>query len=85
MDPHIWISLRNAGLQVNNICSGLVQVDPAIKITTPKTEMTICKSCNALDEELSRSFVSTKSKIFIVHHPAWTYFARDYGLEAKCL
>ena len=28
-DPHIWISLRNAAIQVDNICTGLIQVDPA--------------------------------------------------------
>ena len=81
MDPHIWISLRNAGLQVNNICSGLVQVDPTNKDYYTKNRDNYLQKLQSLDEELSRSFVSTKSKIFIVHHPAWAYFARDYGLK----
>ena len=81
MDPHIWISLRNAGLQVNNICSGLVQVDPTNKDYYTKNRDDYLQKLQSLDEELSRSFISTKSKIFIVHHPAWAYFARDYGLE----
>ena len=81
MDPHIWISLRNAGLQVNNICSGLVQVDPTNKDYYTKNRDNYLQKLQSLDEELSRSFISTKSKIFIVHHPAWAYFARDYGLE----
>jgi zinc transport system substrate-binding protein len=81
MDPHIWISLRNAGLQVNNICSGLVQVDPTNKDYYTKNRDNYLQELQSLDEELSRSFISTKSKIFIVHHPAWAYFARDYGLE----
>jgi zinc transport system substrate-binding protein len=81
MDPHIWISLRNAGLQVNNICSGLVLVDPTNKDYYTKNRDNYLQKLQSLDEELSRSFVSTKSKIFIVHHPAWAYFARDYGLE----
>ena len=28
IDPHIWISLRNAAVQVNNICSGLIAGRP---------------------------------------------------------
>ena len=31
IDPHIWLSLRNAAVQVNNICSGLIEVDPQNK------------------------------------------------------
>jgi zinc transport system substrate-binding protein len=81
MDPHIWISLRNAGLQVNNICSGLVQVDPTNKDYYTKNRDNYLQKLQSLDAELSRNFAATKRKIFIVHHPAWTYFARDYGLE----
>jgi len=38
-----------------------------------------------LDSELNRTFASKIRKIFIVQHPAWTYFARDYGLEQVSL
>ena len=81
MDPHIWISLRNAGLQVNNICSGLIQVDPINRDYYTKNRDNYLQKLQSLDEELSRGFISTKNKIFIVHHPAWAYFARDYGLQ----
>jgi len=35
----------------------------------------------SLDAELNQSFSNAHRKIFVVHHPAWTYFARDYNLE----
>ena len=81
MDPHIWISLRNAGLQVSNICSGLVQVDPTNRDYYTKNRDNYLQKLQSLDAELSRNFAATKRKIFVVHHPAWAYFARDYGLE----
>lgn len=81
MDPHIWISLKNAAVQVQNICSGLIQVDPANKDYYSQNRDSYLEQLKALDEELNSSFTASKKKIFVVHHPAWTYFARDYALE----
>jgi zinc transport system substrate-binding protein len=85
IDPHVWISLDNAGLQVRNICSGLVQVDPNNKDYYIKNRDNYLQKLQSLDAELNQKFAATKRKIFIVHHPAWTYFARDYGLEEVSL
>jgi zinc transport system substrate-binding protein len=81
IDPHVWISLRNAAVQVKNICSGLTEVDPANKEYYSKNRDDYLSKLAALDEELNISFASAEKKIFVVHHPAWTYFARDYALE----
>ena len=35
----------------------------------------------ALDGELNQTFAAKAGRTFIVYHPAWTYFARDYGLD----
>ena len=81
MDPHIWLSLRNAVVQVNNICSGLILVDPQNKEYYIKNRDDYLQKLKALDVELNRTFAGKKNKIFIVHHPAWTYFAQDYDLS----
>jgi zinc transport system substrate-binding protein len=80
MDPHIWISLRNAAVQVNNICSGLIDADPANRDYYARNRDDYLQKLQALDNKLNLSFAASKKNIFIVHHPAWTYFARDYGL-----
>ena len=81
IDPHIWISLRNAAVQVNNICAGLIEVDSQNKDFYIKNRDAYLETLKALDVELNRTFAGKKNKIFIVHHPAWTYFARDYDLS----
>jgi len=81
MDPHIWLSLRNAVVQVNNICSGLILVDPQNKEYYIKNRDDYLEKLKTLDMELNSTFAGKKSKIFIVHHPAWTYFAKDYDLS----
>jgi zinc transport system substrate-binding protein len=85
IDPHIWISLKNAQIQVKNICSGLTEVDPAGKEYYSRNRDDYLSKLAALDDELYRSFAAGKKKIFVVHHPAWTYFARDYSLEQVSL
>lgn len=81
MDPHIWLSLRNAAIQVENICRGLTKIDPQNKDYYAKNRDAYLQKLRALDEKLNGTFSGKKNKIFIVHHPAWTYFARDYGLN----
>lgn len=81
MDPHIWLSLRNAAIQVENICRGLTKIDPQNKDYYAKNRDAYLQKLRALDEKLNGAFSGKKNKIFIVHHPAWTYFARDYGLN----
>jgi len=80
IDPHIWLSLRNAAVQADNICTGLIEVDPKNKDYYIKNRDDYLQKLKALDVELNRTFAGKKNKIFIVHHPAWSYFARDYGL-----
>ena len=81
MDPHTWLSLRNAAVQVENIYAGLIEVDPANKDYYLKNKEGYLQKLQSLDAELNRSFAQKDRKIFIVHHPAWTYFARDYNLD----
>jgi zinc transport system substrate-binding protein len=81
IDPHIWLSLRNAASQVNNICSGLIEVDSQNKDYYIKNRDDYLEKLKALDEELGQTFAGKRAKIFIVQHPAWTYFARDYDLR----
>jgi len=81
IDPHIWISLRNGAVQVNNICSGMIAVDPANRDYYIKNRDDYLGKLKALDEELNQTFAGKGGMIFIVHHPAWPYFARDYDLR----
>lgn len=81
-DPHTWLSIRNAKVQVENICAALSEIDPANSAFYATNRDAYLQNLSDLDLELSRSFEAAEAegRIFIVHHPAWGYFARDYGL-----
>jgi zinc transport system substrate-binding protein len=80
MDPHIWLSPRDAIIQVQNICDGLTKMDPAGKDYYANNRDNYIIKLKELDAYLNSTFAGTKKKKFVVLHPAWTYFARDYGL-----
>ncbi|MCJ7443594.1 MAG: zinc ABC transporter substrate-binding protein [Methanotrichaceae archaeon] len=85
IDPHIWLSLPNAAIQVGNICTGLIKLDPGNADYYLKNRDDYLENLKILDAELNQTFTSKEKKIFIVYHPSWTYFARDYDLEQVSL
>jgi zinc transport system substrate-binding protein len=81
MDPHIWVSPLNAKIMVQNICDGLVQVDPANKDYYEQNRDAYLQKLDSLDQEIRSSLANIKNRAFIVLHPSWGYFAKDYDLE----
>ena len=81
MDPHIWTSVHNASIMVRNICDGLVQIDPANKAFYEENRDAYLEKLDALDKDIRSTLDGITSRSFIVYHPAWGYFARDYGLQ----
>jgi zinc transport system substrate-binding protein len=80
-DPHIWLSPKNAKLMVENICGGLVQVDPQNEAYYIRNRDECLAKLDALDKDIQEGLSGIKNRRFIVFHPAWGYFARDYNLE----
>jgi zinc transport system substrate-binding protein len=80
MDPHIWLSVKNAEIMVQNICDGLVQVDPANKDYYQANCTAYLTKLADLDSEISQDLAGVKNRSFIVFHPAFGYFACDYNL-----
>lgn len=80
-DPHIWLSLKNARVMVENVCAGLVQADPANKDYYVRNKENYLRELDQLDREIEESLKKVQKRIFLVFHPAWGYFARDYQLK----
>lgn len=84
-DPHIWLSPKNAILIVDSIYKGLVQIDPdGAKIYKENRDAYI-NELETLDTEVKETLSDLRTRVFIVYHPAWTYFARDYNLKQIAL
>lgn len=81
MDPHIWLSPRNAKAMASNICDGLVQVDQANEAYYVQNKESFAQELDQLDADIRSGLEGIENRRFMVFHPAWGYFARDYDLE----
>jgi len=81
MDPHIWLSPLNAKVMVQNICDGLIQVDPNNKDYYLRNMDAYIDKLDTLSNDIRNSLANIKTRAFIVFHPAWGYFAQEYNLE----
>jgi zinc transport system substrate-binding protein len=80
MDPHIWLSPANAKIMVQNICDGLIRIDPANETYYEQNKEQYIRDLEVLDSEINQSLSGFKNRTFMVFHPCWGYFARDYNL-----
>jgi zinc transport system substrate-binding protein len=80
-DPHIWLSPLNVKIMVDNIYNGLIKIDPdGAAYYTENKDAYLAKLDN-LDRDIREGLAGIKNRRFIVFHPAWGYFAKEYGLE----
>jgi zinc transport system substrate-binding protein len=80
-DPHIWLSLRLAKIQAETICDALAAEVPLQEPYFRKNLETFRHDLDSLDREINETLQAARIHKFMVYHPAWGYFARDYGLE----
>lgn len=83
INPHTWLSIKNAKIMVDNVYRKLSAMDPD---NEGYYKENLDKSLAKLDEldkkfadELSK--VKDKEKYFVVSHAAFNYLADDYGLK----
>ena len=79
-DPHIWCSPVNARIMVDNMVEGFIAVDPKHKSEYKKNAKTYKRQLDEINSEIIKLFQSKTNRKFIIFHPAWGYFAREYNL-----
>jgi len=80
-DPHIWLSPKNAKIIVENIYKGLALKDPANQEYYLMNKEQYLSELDKLDRDVANTLSGKTNRKFMVYHPAWAYFAKDYGLE----
>lgn len=80
-DPHVWLSPVLVKEQARIICTGLSEIDPAHKEMYDKNLNTYIAELEKLDKDIKLLLADRKRDAFLVYHPAWGYFAEDYGLH----
>lgn len=80
-NPHVWLDPRMAIRQVEAIRDAFAKADPAHSKVYAENAERFIQKLRALDEEIRKRVKTFRSRSFIAFHPAWVYFAKEYGLD----
>lgn len=85
VDPHVWMSVRNAGQISKNILVALKELNPEEAATYELNYNRFMSRLDSLDHWIQSQLSEREHDVFLIFHPALTYYARDYGLEQESL
>jgi zinc transport system substrate-binding protein len=80
-DPHVWTDPQLVKQHARRLRDTLIRLDPAHQQTYEAGYRDLVRRLDELDRKLARKLAPLKGKNFLVFHPAWSYFARRYGLK----
>ena len=81
LDPHVWLSPELVKVQSQAIYEALVALDPAHEAEYKANLDAFIADIDALEADIRETLSGRKSDKFMVFHPSWGYFARDFGLQ----
>lgn len=79
-DPHIWLSPRAVKVQAGHILDALVAADPENEAFYRANCEKFLAEIDSVARRIAGELAEHSGRTFLVFHPAWGYFARDYGL-----
>jgi zinc transport system substrate-binding protein len=84
-DPHIWLSPRLLKVQARTVADTLCEIDPPHADDYRANLAAVLKRLDELDREIGKLIEPYRGRAFFVFHPAWGYFAEDYGLRQMAI
>lgn len=80
-DPHYWTSPLQAKIIAQSIYVELAKQLPKYEKILKANYQTLLNELNDLNDHIRVSLQELNQRSFMISHPAWGYFAKDYGLE----
>ena len=80
VDPHIWTSPRALRTMVTNAHDAIIAHYPDSVKYTEATER-LLERITELDIDCATRIEAAGVEAIMIYHPAYTYYARDYGIE----
>ncbi len=81
VDPHVWLSPRNAIQIAENIKDGLVSAREEYATIFEENAAAFIQELTLLDQEMQTALASCEQNTILVTHNAYQYLARDYGFN----
>lgn len=84
IDPHVWTSPRALRRMADNAWAAIRRTWPD-SVRYADNYARLCDSLEALDRRTAARLSAAGVGYFIIYHPAYTYYARDYGLRQEAI
>ncbi|MCC5858694.1 MAG: zinc ABC transporter substrate-binding protein [Ectothiorhodospiraceae bacterium] len=84
-DPHLWVSPAIVRAAAPRIAEALEAADPEGAPVYRERLNAFLLELDALDAEIRQRLNGLDRRVFLVNHPAWGYFADDYGLQQMAI
>jgi zinc transport system substrate-binding protein len=84
-DPHVWLAPYTVKIAAGNIGRELARLDPTHAAEYQANLARFLADIDALDRDITRLLSGIGQRRFLVYHPAWGYFAKQYGLEQAAI
>ena len=79
-DPHLWTSPRLVKQVAAGVRDKLSELDPGNAQDFGRNYDAFATELDVLDRDIRALLEGVSNRKFMVFHPAWGYFAREYGL-----
>jgi len=80
-DPHIWLNISNLKIIAKESANALIDIDSTHKKQYIKNLNLFLNKLDKTDKEIKEILKDIKSRKFLIFHPSWGYFAKEYNLE----
>ncbi|MFH0975144.1 MAG: metal ABC transporter substrate-binding protein [Spirochaetota bacterium] len=80
-NPHVWVSVSNAIVMVNNCQNALTTADPKNAGQYKENALRYTKQLEALKIEMIASLNQYRGRKIITFHEAFPYFAQEFGFK----
>ncbi len=81
VDPHVWLSIKGAAGEMENIKNTFVSADPDNKAYYEENYLKYAAQFDALDKEFKEGLSPFADRDIVVAHQAFGYLCGDYGLN----
>jgi zinc transport system substrate-binding protein len=81
LDPHIWLSPDNAKIIAENMLSALIELTPQHEADFRANYENLISDIDTLNTQIEGILAGDQQRAFMVFHPAWGYFAKQYDLQ----
>ena len=81
LDPHTWLSPRLVSQQIPLIEAALSESNPELSQQYAQNAAAVMQSLNQVSQDVSKKLAPQSGSAFLVYHPAFGYFAKEFGLR----